>query len=180
MALDYALARLDAAIAIAKARVFRVRQPAAPGMVRLYHGTPHKGASNALRPSANGLSGPGINTSSALHHAAKYGPKIHSFDAPERGFVDWGAFNARSARNRSAAGAAREFEAQGFIGVRDGRVHTLWKNPNTGVRVPHPAKRRLRKAAIMLTKNALAELDEAILKASTRLKKSRGKRRKFS
>lgn len=115
------------AVSRAASRV-AVEAPPAPGTIRLYHGTPSDVATGALRPSANGVSGPGLYNTTTRTHAAQYGDNIHTFDVPDR-FISQREFDALTRVTRSAARAAEQLARRGFIGVRDGVVHTLWSNP---------------------------------------------------
>lgn len=109
----------------------RMQAEAPQGYVSLYHGTPEQFPASQIRPSENGLSGPGIYTSISRDDALSYGNNIYRHDAPVDRFIDVSEFNRRNALNRNGAQTAQELANEGYLGTRDGNTHTLWQNPAT-------------------------------------------------
>lgn len=104
------------------------------GMSRTYHGRglgPIRGEN--LRPSPNGVYGPGIYTDDAAENAARYGPQVDELMVTDR-LVPLKVFDetVRRLRQEGVPGdqvmtrAIAELQEQGYEGVRDGTVRAVW------------------------------------------------------
>ncbi len=98
--------------------------------VRAYHGTNAKFKPAAMRPSANGVYGPGVYATARREHSKNYGKNTHAFDIDEKKFVAPKDFDRRNRRIRSGAKTAAVFSRAGYHGVRDGDTYAVWDRKN--------------------------------------------------